>query len=81
VNSEIWYLIGALTPIVIGVVGLWWRVESQQNVRIEKLTTCNHHDHQAIRKEIIDTKDQLTIQHLQLRDKIQEIWEHLVKQK
>ena len=89
----IWqWVAGIGIPLVVAAGWIWWHVENGQNKRIEKnrdlsaeligsMRTCNHNDHLAIRKEIVATKDQMTRQHNALRDKVDEVWQFLVKQK
>ena len=84
------WFIGLAITVLIALAGLWWRVERQQSNEIAKLRDANIDAHQKIRSElhestanvrklVLAAKDDLTTQHLQLRDKIQQIWEHLSK--
>lgn len=49
---------------------VWWRVESLQNKKIDDLTKNNHVDHGHLHKKIDN-----------VRDKVEDIWKELVRQK
>ncbi len=79
---ETWMVFaGVGIPLLIAGVSVWWRVESGQNTEISNLQRCNHKDHAEIRKEIVAATETNTEHLMELRDKIQAIWEHLVKEK
>jgi len=79
-EMDLWNWLGViLLPIALFMVRFWWNVESKQNTEISQLKQSNHADHAHIRKELADTKQTLTDQHLVLRDKIEDIWKHVSK--
>lgn len=81
-SIETWMVFaGVGIPLLVAAISVWWKVESGQNTEISALQKCNHEDHTEIRKEIAGSVETFTEQNNHLRDKIQEIWEHLVKEK
>jgi hypothetical protein len=62
-----WALTGFGTAL-IAFLGIWWKVESGQNTKIQKLQDMNSHQHEMIHGKID-----------KVRDKVEEIWKHLVK--
>ena len=74
------WIFGGIGTVALVLFGIWWKIEARQDAKIDKLQSCNHKDHQAIRQELVETKDQMTQQHMHLRDKIEKIWQHLVKE-
>ena len=57
--------------------GIWWRIESRQDRKIDELSLHNDKSHREIRRELGETKDELTKQHFLLRDRIEDIWKRL----
>jgi hypothetical protein len=57
-------------PVLLFVLGMLYRIESKRSEDIEKYHAENMKEHQDIRKEITD-------QHAVLRDKIEQIWQHM----
>jgi len=81
-SIDMWaIIIGVGTPIIAGLAAAWWHVESRQDKAICALRERNAKDHDKIREQLDDTKDTLTTQHHSLRDKIDLIWQHLLKEK
>lgn len=70
--SPAWQWIAAIgLPVVLGLLGFWWRVEARQDKSIKEMADANHKAHS-------DLHDKIDRNHNALRDKVQEIWEHLV---
>ena len=65
----LWILGGALA-IFLSALGFWWKIESQQNGAIKDLAKSNNVEHADILK-------QMNEQHMNLRDKIEKIWQKL----
>jgi hypothetical protein len=74
-----WALAVAST-LMVGMIGAWWRVESGQNKKIDDGFEHNEYSHDKLFRKIDETKDDLTDQHLVLRDKIEEIWKYISQQ-
>jgi uncharacterized membrane protein YfbV (UPF0208 family) len=71
-NQYIPIIATTLIAVVGGMLGLWWRVEAKQDRAITRLRETNDEAHNKLRKD-------MTEQHGQLRDKIERIWQHMVK--
>jgi hypothetical protein len=61
-----WALTGFGTAL-IAFLGIWWRVESKQDKKIQSLQEINSHQHEMIHGKID-----------KVRDKVEDIWKHLV---
>jgi hypothetical protein len=63
---------------ILGVIGavagiflmIWWRVESKQDSKIDELKRDNGQEHQTLHKKVD-----------KVRDKVEDIWKHLVEKK
>jgi hypothetical protein len=81
IETWMWVVGGVVIPIVLGATGFWWRVESDQNRKLEKLRECNGKDHREIRNELSGLKEESHERHVELLDKVTEVWQHMVKHK
>ena len=68
-------------PLIAFLWGIWWRVESRQDQNIKDFKLSNQQEHEMLRQDMKKNTEELSRQHMALRDKIQDIWEHLVKRK
>jgi hypothetical protein len=64
----IYWGLGAAGAIAAAFLGIWWRVESNQDKRVKDLAQQNSHQHDQLHGKID-----------KVRDKVEEIWKHLVK--
>lgn len=68
------WIFGAIGATALALFGIWWKVESGQNNQIKDLAEKNARAHDLLHKRITDTKeelkDEMTRQHLQLRDRL-----------
>jgi len=80
---EPWVMIlgSIVIPLLVAATAFWWRVESDQNKKLEKLRDCNGREHKELRKEIDNLKSTGHDQHVELLDKVTEVWQHMVKGK
>jgi uroporphyrinogen-III decarboxylase len=68
-GEEVRWILGFLGSFAIVASTIWWKVESKQDKKIDDLKTCNSKDHDLLHRKIDKT-----------RDKLEEIWKHLVKE-
>ena len=61
------------------ILRMWWKVEQRQDNAIAELHRTNDEAHNGLYGEVHKTRQMMTDQHGQLRDKIELIWQHLVK--
>lgn len=71
------WALGVAATTMLGMIGIWWKVESGQNKRIDEGFKQNVESHEKLQKKIEETKDELTQQHLQIRDKIEDVWKYI----
>ena len=69
-GEDIRWILGSLGGIAAAMLGIWWRVESRQDKKIDDLSETNGKDHEILHKKID-----------KLRDKVEDIWKHLVERK
>jgi hypothetical protein len=71
------WIFGAIGATAFALFGIWWKVESGQNNAIRELNESNIKAHDLLHKRISSTKeelkDEMTRQHLQIRDRIDQI--------
>ncbi len=73
--DEVWQWIAAIgVPIFGGIIALWVR----SHLRLQDKLDKNDSDHGKIRQEISDLDDKSAHRHGVVRDKIDQIWQHLV---
>ena len=66
----IYWILGGVGAIAAVFVGIWWKVESKQDRQVRHLQEANSHDHDQLHGKID-----------KVRDKVEDIWKHLVKDK
>ena len=66
-----WVLAG-LGACLSLAVGVWWRVESRQDRKIDGLSQINGKEHR-------DLHDKIDANHHSIRDKLDNIWKHISK--
>ena len=77
-----WQWIAAIgVPLLIGGITMWWKVEAGQDKKLDRLHDENHKAHLLLHQKIDKAEEVRDDQHLSLRDKIEEIWKHVVKHK
>lgn len=79
VETWMWVVGAVVVPLGTAATAWWWRVESEQNRNLEQLRDCNGRDHKELRKELADIKATGHKQHVEVLDKVTEVWQHLVK--
>lgn len=62
------WALGGAGAAALALLTFWWRVESNQNKKIEDLHKENHDAHQHLHDKVD-----------KVRDKVEEIWKHLVR--
>lgn len=75
------WILGGLGTFAVLLFGYWWKVEERQDKKIDALGVKNDLAHRRLHTKIDATQAELTRQHMQLRDKIEDIWKHVVKSK
>lgn len=71
------WIFGGLFAVSSGLFGVWWKIESRQDKKIDDLAIRNDAAHLALHKKIEANQNALTNQHGQLRDKLEDIWKFL----
>jgi len=67
-----------IVPALSIMLRMWWKVEMRQDNAIGELHRTNDEAHGKLYGEVHKTRQMMTDQHGQLRDKIEKIWQHLV---
>ena len=80
-DESIRWILGATLGLAGVMFSLWWKVESRQDRKIDLSNEKNVEAHAGLYKKIDATEAALTAQHMALRDKIEDIWKHVVKNK
>lgn len=69
------WVLGIFGACAVFLFGVWWKIESRQDHKIDQLQADNDKAHGLLHKKIGDTKtelkDEMTGQHLAIRDKIE----------
>lgn len=79
ITEEMRWVLGAVASAGVFMLTVWWRVESRQDGKIDKLRDQNSAAHSMLHKKIDEVESELTRQHTVLRDKIEDIWKHIVR--
>ena len=64
------WVLGGLGTLLIFLFGLWWKIESKQDKKIDDLHTNNGKDHR-------DLHDKIDQNHHAIRDRLDNIWKHI----
>lgn len=75
------WILGGVGSLAILLFGVWWKIEARQDNKIDQLRIDNDAAHIRLHTKIDDTQDELTKQHMALRDKIEDIWKTIVPHK
>lgn len=75
--ADLQWALGILGAIGLAMLGVWWRVESRQDKKIDKMEDENSDSHRKLFDKVDDVKDQMNNQHHHLLNKIEEIWRHM----
>ncbi len=73
------WIIGLIFSALVVLFGFFWRMYQHHNRRIEEFKKENHEAHTDIHEKIADTDLKSQERHSKLRDKIDDIWQILVK--
>lgn len=73
------WILGGVGGLATILFGIWWKIETRQDHKIDQLRVDNENAHIRLHAKIDDTEKELTKQHLALRDKIEDIWKHVVR--
>lgn len=75
------WIFGGLGSVAILLFGIWWKIESRQDQKIDSLAERNSRAHDLLHKRINYVKDELTTemteQHHQIRDRIDRVMEEV----
>ena len=63
-------VLGGLGALLIFLFGLWWKIESRQDRKIDELHVSNGKEHR-------DLHDKIDENHHALRDRLDAIWKHM----
>jgi hypothetical protein len=66
--DEIRWILGVIGSIAAVFLMVWWRVESRQDQKIDEMKRDNGNEHETLHRKVD-----------KVRDKVEEIWKHLVK--
>lgn len=64
------WVMGAMGALLTFLFGLWWKIESRQDKKIDSLQVVNGKDHR-------DLHDKIDSNHHAIRDRLDNIWKHL----
>ena len=77
-----WQFVGLVgLSIITGLCGLWLYLHRRQAERIDKLNETNNKAHKDIHKKIDALDEKSAERHNIVRDKIEQVWLHLVNKK
>lgn len=71
------WILGVIGAVATALFGIWWKIESRQDQKIDDLGKANEEAHRRLHDKVDDTRKQLVGQHNQLRDKLEDIWKFL----
>jgi len=57
--------------------GIWWKIESRQDKKIDDMANANEAAHLRIHHKIDNVEGRLSKQHAVLLEKTTDIWKHL----
>ncbi len=74
-------LIGLGITIIGGIIGLVWKIHNGHVRRLEEFRQDNHEAHTDLHGKIDSVNNKSAERHLAIRDKIDEIWKAIVKER
>ncbi len=73
------WILGIGVPVIGGLFTLWLKSEHRKEQRIAELSDSNHEAHTELHRKIAETDEKSQHRHNALRDKIEKIWQHMVR--
>ncbi len=74
------WIFGAVGAVAAFLFGIWWKIESRQDKKIDDLAKTNHESHMIIHKKIDLVEHRLSAQHAALYEKTNDIWKHMKRE-
>ena len=75
------WIFGGMGSVAVLLFGIWWKIESRQDQKIDNLADRNSRAHDLLHKRINCVKDELTTemteQHHQIRDRIERVMDEV----
>ena len=65
-------VLGAIGALLVFLFGIWWKIESRQDQKIDESSKQNAQEHKELR-------DKIDSNHHSIRDRLDNIWKHLSK--
>ena len=66
------WVLGAIGALLVFLFGIWWKIESRQDQKIDESSRQNGKEHK-------DLHDKIDSNHHSIRDRLDNIWKHLSK--
>jgi hypothetical protein len=66
------WVLGAIGAIAVFMFGLWWKIESRQDQKIDESAKQNGKEHKDLHAKIDSN-------HHSIRDRLENIWQHISK--
>jgi hypothetical protein len=66
------WVLGALGALFVFLFGVWWKIEARQDHKIDKIAESNGKEHKELH-------DKIDSNHHSIRDRLDNIWQHMKK--
>jgi len=75
------WIFGAMGAVATFLFGIWWKIESRQDKKIDNFVELNEAAHLRLHEKIDSVEGRLSAQHETLLGKTTDIWKHLCNEK
>ena len=66
------WILGSIGALLVFLFGIWWKIESRQDRKIDESSKQNGKEHKELH-------DKIDSNHHSIRDRLDNIWKHLSK--